>query len=73
MRRNLCVTCRVTSFKTSDACMGPRAPKLTCGGRNPYVASGGYRYCQGNCSTIPRPLAEFSQGDSKKCDWCTAR
>ena len=40
---------------------------------NPYLTSRGYRYCQGNCSTIPRPLSEFGQGESKKCLWCLSR
>jgi hypothetical protein len=40
---------------------------------NPYLTSKGYRYCQGNCSTIPRPLSEFGVGESKKCLWCLSR
>lgn len=40
---------------------------------NPYLHSAGYRYCQGNCSTIPRPLSEFGAGESKKCLWCLSR
>jgi hypothetical protein len=40
---------------------------------NPYLTSRGYRYCQGNCSTIPRPLSEFAVGESKKCLWCLSR
>lgn len=39
---------------------------------NPYVQHG-YRFCQGNCSTVPRPLNEFTSVDSKKCKFCCER
>jgi hypothetical protein len=88
VRRNLCVECRVKAFRASSADLtaGPAIPKPgksvstprsgsqpSANIPNPFTAAGGYRYCQGNCSTIPRPLNEFSHGDSKKCNWCTAR
>jgi hypothetical protein len=88
VRRNLCVECRVKAFRTSPADVMPvptmpksgksvstprSGPQSTANVPNPFTAAGGYRYCQGNCSTIPRPLNEFSHGDSKKCNWCNAR
>jgi hypothetical protein len=36
---------------------------------NPY-SKYGYRFCQGNCSTVPRPLNEFLNPDSRKCSFC---
>ena len=79
--------CRVTAFTVgaADVIVGPivlsegvsprkaSAIRAAEGTSNPYLTARGYRYCQGNCSTIPRPLTEFGQGEAKKCLWCLSR
>jgi hypothetical protein len=83
LSRNLCDTCRHEGTLMVDVelvlCDGnnlfPAAfliQRNEAAVANPYT-SHGYRFCQGNCSTVPRPLNEFSASDSKKCKFCCER
>lgn len=64
IRRNICGPCR-TAPKPFDV------PRDTTSS-NVYIAAGGYRWCQRNCSTLPKPLSEFPNINVKKCGKCIA-
>ena len=58
-KRALCARCRTSTFEVKS---GPV--------HNPYVAAGGYRWCQRNCSTVMLPLDRFPSAGNKKCTRC---
>ena len=62
-----CLLEQHTDFPPSKPVDGPNPDSSD--GMNPYCEFG-YRFCQGNCSTVPRPLNEFQNSESRKCTFC---